>query len=176
MEKLIDELAKMGGGQKIKIGAKSSFFYCGTVNEFCEKIDEYGDIMRHTAEKAAVRAEIHRKKHLNRPPTLTKYMEEESKQDIPDPTIDGWNKFVEAWFKECVDNEYEYRRLKAYVDGYVELAWREVKEIYNCSPAVDEDAKCVIIDGSENGKYWDFNDSKEKPFALIGGGEKDESV
>lgn len=169
MKTLIDELAMMDGNQKVKIGAKSSFFFCGTVNEFCENLTDYGDAFAALAQKNVIKAEIQKKKVLEHPPTLSKYTAGECNNPFPNPTIDGYNKAVENWFDTCVQLEGEHRKFKEYLDNYVNLEERDVTDIYKASEAVDDDTKIVVIAGNECGKFWDFSDVKEEKFGLIGG-------
>lgn len=168
MEILIDELARLSGETKIKVGAKSSYFFCGTVNELCKKLEEYNEAMRTLAMRNAVRAELQKKRLFDKPPSLTRYATKECEKPDPKPSLEDWNKKLENWFNDCVEAELECRKTKVYYDNFVELPDRGVANIYKADKAVDEDVTIIVIEGNELGKFWTFGEAGETKFGMVG--------
>lgn len=166
MKELLQTLVELEDEQKVKIGAKSGFFYCGTVGEFLKYMNEYGDNMKVLAWKIATSAEIAHKKVLNSPPTLTLYATTECNRGTPRPTLDGWNNELKRWFEQTVRSEMYLRECRRNVTEFVPLPKRAVKEIRDCDPVIDEDTKSIVIDGEECGKYWSFEEVNGSPFGL----------
>ena len=166
MKELLQELINLPDEQKVKIGAKSGYFYCGTVREFLKYINEYGENMKIMARKIAMSVEINHKKLLANPPTLTFYATVECGRGKPRPTIEGWNNELKRWFESVVRSELGLREAKTYAAEFVPLPKRAVKEIRNSDMAIDEDTKIIIIEGDELGKFWSFEEVKGSPFGL----------
>lgn len=164
---LLEELAKLSTSQKIKVGAKNRFFFCGTVAEFCANIENYSAHMREVAMKTYLRAEKTRNKKIEHPPTLTRYIVSELKEKTPNPTIEAYNKLVERWFVDCEEAERFYAKTKAAYEEFKDLQDRVVEDVFDS--AYDKDTKAIVLEGEEIGLFWDFSEVADCPFGIVGG-------
>ncbi len=164
---LLEELSAMKTTQKIKVGAKNRYFFCGTVAEFCGGLEEYNSKMKEATLKNYAKVEKKRNKVLEHPPTLTRFVNAELKEPTPNLSVDRFNSLVERWFVACLAIESEYQKAKGAYETYIDLADRNVIEISDSS--YDRDTKNIIIGGNEVGQFWDFSEITDSPFGLVGG-------
>ena len=137
----------------IKLGAEegSGFFYCGTIRDLMNKLEDYNDILYN-----------HEEHLINRCYERICQMQNGY---IPD----GVSK--EMWQNEL---ERRQRRLEWLQDAhlhYIHLGDREVIQDYNAT-GFDEGSIIVIIEGYENGAYWTLDEVRIPMSFARGGAEK----
>lgn len=176
MKELLQELAEIDGEQKIKVGAKTSFFFCGTVNQLLDNMNQYSDSMKLMAFKIARSAEMSHKKLVNNPPSLTIYAMGECNRATPRMTMEGWNNEVKRWFENVLRSEMHLRDVKNYSTEFVWLGKRKVKEIRDADEVIDPATKIIVIDGNERGRFWTFEEVKGSNFGLQNEEEDDDAV
>ena len=156
---------------QIKVGANggSSFFYCGTVGEFMETIDEIDKALKPRAESAAEKL----KKEFLRSLTGFTYTDNSKpkKDDSQDKTFSEWTegKIAESveglkkayndWLGIAAQRQGEAIAAHQLVVEPVSVADREVITAFAASAVVEpEYTLCIMIHGFEMGEYWTMDE------------------
>lgn len=157
-------------GEKVKIGAASSFVYCDYVNEeTLDTIEKYGekshkdykrfyretnstykryDEIRDKKEAAIIDLWLHRKnlRKSQIPLNYKRFMFLETMQELKK----SLKKDRKQDFEKLENRKEE---LESFVKNYTPWLDREVKETY--LSFLDPEETIIIFDGIEIGKYWD---------------------
>lgn len=129
----------------IKLGAEdgSGFFYCGTIRDLMNKLEDYNEILYNRYERICQMQNGY----------------------IPD----GVTK--EMWQNELERRQRRLEWLQDAHLHYIHLGDREVLRDYNAT-GYDEGAIIVIVEGYENGAYWTLDEVRIPMSFARGGAEK----
>lgn len=161
--KIKDALYGMPSTKRIKIGAENgtSFFYCGTIEDLLFKIDDYSLICRQNARKEVAEANNRLSRLINNPPTIERFVKRELRKPIPAVSIENYNLYVEMYLKIINRTLNSIDTKKFRLSTFEPLDKREVIEVREADPAVDEDVIILIVSGYEVGSYWTTDECDE---------------
>ena len=163
--KLKEHLARLATEAKIKIGSKeaTAFFYAGTVSDFLNNADIYNAECRGYINRSAEAAWKKLRHALKNYPTPGTYADGQLKTSNPSPSVDGYQKTLEDYFKKTVRLHNAMELRKEWRDNFVDLLDREVVESAMCDPYADRGVRRITIRGHERGSYWATDEAKELP-------------
>lgn len=151
----------------LKVGAKngSGFFYCGTVGDFLENMEDNSDLLRKHAISILQAAKRRLNQRISNPPTIDRFTREQLRGDgNPNLTFQNYRFYVEHWFsgvyglKQAADN-HEQR-----YDAFKPLDKRDVVEVRESLAAADPGVTALIIEGYELGRYWTMDEAAGKSY------------
>lgn len=134
-KKLKDVIDFLPDNTLLHIGSKNGFLFVGDKTELTERIEGISNDLVDTANtyyqknKSMMESKI--EKLIN------------SKGMIPE--------FKEQIYK-LAKYYKQYKNYESYINNFVPIADRKILDIY---PRIQKDGICIIISGSELGKYWD---------------------
>lgn len=188
---LKEELNKLDGSTRVKIGSfdGSSYFYCGTVGEFREKIDEYSEQARQFFadgfNKAADRFEEMKTRFPEYPQKylhdldisvdewLSSLMVGVCNADMSPDHIKalGLKRFIEDVSKWMAMTDQKRKAGDAaamYLAKFKPFGERYIMDIFFSSVDEDRDDVLVIkVEGYECGAYWSLDEAKNKPHFVL---------
>lgn len=164
--KILNALEPYDYKKPLKVGSSdgSGFFYCGTVGNFVEDMEDHSDLLRKHALASVQAANRRLNQRLSNPPTIDRFCREELRSDKPNLTFENYRFYVDHYFaaikgfKSAADTQEEH------YEAFKPLSKREVVEIREASDAADPGVTILIIDGYELGKYWTVGEAKGKSY------------
>ena len=171
---VMKELGYLAADTPLKVGAKSNYFYCGTVGDFIEHIDEYNYFAAKRADASLTRAKRLLKNALDSgigPSDYAKSILEDNAFSV-DPSADGYLDYLSDYFKSLKKLTERCRAAIRAKDAFRDLRYREVKRLEKST--VEPDCYVLILSGEENGGFWMTTDAKDSCLSFGKDGLDDE--
>ena len=161
VEKALDKLLP---GDGLKVGAKSSFFYCGTVNDFIKRHDAYSLECERRATYLAKKAQDKLRRMLtwNTGPSGYAASVTTNRTDgtkIP-MTLDSYNGWVKQYFQAVEAQMSVVERAEEAKKKVVPLIRRDVIRFEKSTS--EDGCWILILSGDEIGGYWSLADAGAK--------------
>ena len=171
---VLKELSYLAADTPLKVGAKSNYFYCGTVGDFIDHIDEYNYFAAKRADASLTRAKKLLKNALEAEPSPADYAKSilEDNAFSVDPSADGYLSYLGDYFKSLKKLTERCRTAKRAKDGFRDLKYREIKRFEKST--VEPDCYVLILSGEENGGYWMTTDARDSCLSFGKDGLDDE--
>lgn len=162
--KILNALEPYDYNKPLKVGASdgSGFFYCGTVGDFVEDMEDYSDLLRKHAQANVQAANRRLNQRLNNPPTIERFCREELRSDKPNLSFENFTFYVNHYFSAIKNLKSAADTQVFNYDAFKPLGKREVVDIREASYAADPGVTILIIEGYEIGKYWTVDEVKGK--------------
>lgn len=177
--KLRKVLSEMKESQKIKVGCVdgNGYFYCGTVDDLESNMLNYTDTVRKHFERKMQRAKDNRLFHQENKWSVISYVRTEINAPSPKPSMDGYMRYLEKYFKR-LDTllESERRAKQAFIELKPLSNW-EVDESFPADMAIEGDCMIIMVEGRESGRFWMTEEAKgcQLAFDAIDTKREDES-
>lgn len=156
MEKILKQLEPLSPDAKLKVGAKSSYFYIGTAGDFTERIGEYSLAARSRAEQLADKAHAKLVRILSNRVTPSDYagsVVNGKKEGVKgDLSVQGYLDWVESYFASIKAQIAACENADSALKRFVPLDQREVVSMTKSD--TDENCWNMVITGYEQGGYW----------------------
>lgn len=169
LERELNELPQDAG---LKVGAKTGFFYCGTVVDFTEHMDEYSFLAMKRAETAEKRA-IRRLEAAiavdASPSAYVRSMRGDAK--IRPLTPRGYTEFLEGFFKTIDLMTEKANKARNARENFHPLRERDVIRVDKSN--VEENTFIIVISGEEIGQYWLLSEAKDSKLSFGADGDDD---
>ena len=159
-------LEKLEPDTRLKVGAKSSYFYCGTAGDFSENMDEYSSIAYRRAEKKVRTTKAGLKNLLVTNVSPSDY----AAQNIRNGTMQihlsaqGYMEYLDDFFKEVE------RRVKAKVSAEQSLShfahMRDRDVVRFEKSTLEKNCFILVLSGDEVGSYWELSDADASPMSF----------
>lgn len=157
-------LSKLLRGDGLKIGAKSSFFYCGTVGDFLNRHDAYSLECERRAAYLAKKAQekLRRMLTMNTGPSGYAAEVATNKSDgiKPPMTVEAYHSWVTNYFKAVELQKSVVERAESIKRNVVPLINRKVIRFEKSTS--EEGCWILILSGDEIGGYWSLADAGAK--------------
>lgn len=161
VEKALDKLLP---GDGLKVGAKSSFFYCGTVGDFLKRNIDYSLEMERRAAFLAKKARDKLKRMLSTDSSPSGYASsvsaEKSERKLTPLTVEAYRSWVASYFKAVETQMLAVERAENARQHVVPLLQRDVLQFDKSS--AEEGCWILILSGDEIGGYWTLADAGAK--------------
>lgn len=176
--KTLDALKKRKKSLKLKIGAKNCFFYVGTVGDILENHELRDNKMRSLLRGLTTERRKTLKTRCSLPPTIGEFIAYEAKKDRDerDFSEENFKRYVDDWVRVTLNMVKQLDRAADNEAAYIPIAERKVKECKLCDGLVDEDCLRMIVEGTENGKYWTTDEARGCAVGISGGEYDDETM
>lgn len=165
---------------KIKIGAAngSSFFYCGTVEDFTANADKYEELNISHWDIRVDRANDKLDKELNEDTSYSGYTKAQfrrwkSTNTRPNFTMDGYEHFLKDHAK-LLEQKFQtlINERKGRADR-VALMSRVVTDSFLANTTIEPDeTRVIMVEGTERGAFWTTSEAGE-PTMRYGGNNDD---
>lgn len=175
---LMEQINSMPSELKIKIGSNngSGFFYCGTVGDFAEKIDEINDDLFKAFkayERKTANALLHDAKRFPEFPERWEHLLKMPLENVIETMPDRVGKAETAntdflrfcsdigkWADKILDLKHSAKTAKQRVENFTDLQTRNVVDYFLSDPTADNYRPFVIvISGEESGRYWTMEEA-----------------
>lgn len=171
VEKALDKLAPDTG---LKVGAKSSYFYCGTAEDFAENIDEYSFAAERRAEMKVRKARNSLKSLLETSVSPGDYAKQnihagEAQQKL---TAQGYMDYLADYFKEVERRVKQRIAAEQALSKFTPLRNRDVIRFEKSD--VEKNCFILILSGDEIGTYWMLPDAKNSHLSFTAIDSEDE--
>jgi len=169
---LLGELKRIakekGNDTSIKVGMENGYIYVGTVGDLISNIKKYEGMLKQWHKNRIEKAEDTLKNAKKKQNLCSPQGFAQSKSDIngyEDLTWKEYQKYVEEYFEGIRRAYREIRRREKVYASLTPLSNRQVERI--CDSIYESDVICMIVGGTEKGKYWALDEAETLPaFAL----------
>lgn len=153
-------LARMPKDGRLKVGAKSGFFYCGTVEDFMEHMDEYSFFAERRTNGAVKKARAALKNALEAAPTPGDYARNNLSVEEPRVKLSsaGYSAHLDLYFDGIEKLMRNVMRAEEAKLAFQQFRFRDV--IRAEKTALEENCYVLVLSGEELGKFWELSDAK----------------
>lgn len=126
----------------LHIGSDTGFFFVGFKSEYYRDIDQISQDYLQMAHKK-LKESLKRIKNIN--------------EELRKPVVNfAQTKTIQGKIRTVVEKA---QYCENYISAFKPIPERKVVEVYR---KVDESEICIVVTGSENGKYWSLEEYKNK--------------
>ena len=172
---VIKSLEYLSPDSAIKVGSKSNYFYCGTVQDFIDHIDEYSYFALKRADASLKKAKRLLKNALDMSISPSDYarslLENETVFPIA-PSANGYLEYLDNYFHQINKLSERCRRALEIKAAFKDFKYRDVLRL-ELSTA-EPNCYVLILSGEENGGYWMTSDAKDSNLSFGRDGLDDE--
>lgn len=156
VERALQGLPKDAG---LKVGAKSGYFYCGTVEDFLEHMDEYSFFAERRANGAIKKARAALKAAYESNASPGEYAR--NNLTIEEPrvklTSEGYAKFLDSYFDGIEKLMRNVMRAEEARLEFKQFRFRNIIRLEKTS--LEENCYVMVMSGEEVGKFWELTDA-----------------
>lgn len=164
-------LEKIPHDARLKVGAKSGFFYCGTVEDFLDHIDEYSFCAERRANGAVRKASAALKDGINSNMTPGEYAR--SHLTVEEPRVklssEGYIKYLDSYFSGVEKLMQNVMRAEEAKLEFQHFRYRNVLRMEKTT--LEENCYVMVLSGNEVGKFWELSDANGSCLSFVTDGE-----
>ena len=159
-ERVQKELEKLPKDAALKVGSKSGYFYCGTVEDFLEHMDEYSFFAERRANGIAKKAGAKLKSALDSSVSPGDYARSVCGAEEPRIalTSQGYLAYLDDYFKHVEKLKTLCLRAEEKRRSFCQIRFRKVVRVEKTT--LEENCYVMILSGDEIGGFWLTTDAK----------------
>jgi len=159
-----ETLEKFEDSQKVKIGASggSGWFVIGTVEEIKANLADIETAIMVYPNQRLERAEKAFSKACHNPMDMSAYMLKQLARHqqgfVPDLT---WEGYLKEFEKYCHTVETKLATIRRMEDAKYNVKQLMDREVLDVSKSIKKDGMRILVEGNEEGLWWDAEEKKE---------------
>lgn len=156
----------------LKVGSKTGYFYCGTVEDFSTHMDEYSYFCMKRADTLVAKANRRLESAIAADASPSAYV----KATLGDPkksqlSARSYMDFLDAYFRSVDAQTEKAMKARDARAKFHPLRERDVVRLEKS--AIEDNCYILVLSGEEFGNYWELSDAKNSNLAFGNEGECD---